>query len=77
MAERIDRCRLRSILRAKKMRQIRLAQMVGMSKQQVSDYVNERMIMSLETARRFARALDCYIDDLYDWVEDDEPRHKG
>jgi len=76
MAERIGRCRLRSILRSKKIRQSRLAEMVGMSKQQVSNYVNERAVMSLETARRFAKALDVSIEDLYEWVEDDKPRSR-
>lgn len=73
MAERIGRCRLRSLLRVRKIRQVRFAEMVGMTKQQVNDYVNGRSIMTLETARRVAQALDCTIDDLYDWVEDNEP----
>lgn len=76
MTERIGRCRLRSILRARKLRQNRFAEMVGMSKQQVNDYVNNRVIMSIETARRFAKVLDCQIDDLYEWVDVDEPRRK-
>lgn len=74
--ERIGRCRLRSILRARKLRQTRFAEMVGMTKQQVNDYVNDRAIMTLETARRVAKALGCQIEDLYDWVEDDEPRRR-
>jgi transcriptional regulator with XRE-family HTH domain len=74
MTVKIGRCRLRSILHARKLRQTRFAEMVGMSKQQINDYVNDRVIMSLETAMRFSKALDCRIEDLYEWIEDDGPR---
>lgn len=76
MAEKIGRCRLRSILRARKLRQTHFAEMVGMSKQQINDYVNNRVIMSIETARRFAKILDCQIDDLYEWEEDGPSRRE-
>lgn len=76
MADRIGRCRLGSILRSKKIRQTRFAEMVGMTKQQVNDYVNGRKIMTLETARRVAQTLGCKVEDLYEWVEDDEPCKK-
>lgn len=76
MAERIGRCRLRSLLRARKIRQVRFAEMVGMTKQQINNYVNDRAVMTMEIARRFAKVLDCHIDDLYEWVEDDEPRRR-
>lgn len=74
MTEKIGRCRLRSILRLKKISQTDLAVMTGLSKQQVNDHVNDRKIMSLETAARVARALKCDVLDLYEWVDDDESR---
>ncbi|MED4586690.1 helix-turn-helix transcriptional regulator [Brevibacillus choshinensis] len=74
MTERIGRCRLRSILRSKKISQTELAIMTGLSKQQVNDHVSDRKIMSLETAARVAKVLKCDIRDLYEWVDEDEPR---
>lgn len=70
MSERIGRCRLRSIIRAKKLTQVKLGKMVGMTKQQVNNYVTGDAVMNLETARRFAKALEVPIDDLYEWIEE-------
>ncbi|MBM7592223.1 helix-turn-helix transcriptional regulator [Brevibacillus fulvus] len=70
MTEKIGRCRLRQILRSRGIRQQQIADKLGMSKQQVNDYVNNRIVMSLETARRFAIALSCSIEDLYEWSSD-------
>ncbi|TQR29424.1 helix-turn-helix transcriptional regulator [Brevibacillus brevis] len=77
MDVKIGRCRLRSLLRARKITQIRFAEIVGMSKQQINDYVKNRVIMSIETAMRFAIILECRIEDLYEWVEVYGPRRKG
>lgn len=74
MTGRVGKCRLRALLRARKMRQVDLAERMGMSKQQMNDYVNDRITMSLATARRFALHLGCSIDDLYDWRPESELR---
>lgn len=77
MGLRIGRCRLRILLRERKLTQTRFAEMVGMSKQQINDYVNNRVIMSIETAMRFAIIFDCRIEDLYEWVEEYGPCRRG
>ncbi|HZG16914.1 MAG TPA: helix-turn-helix transcriptional regulator [Candidatus Bathyarchaeia archaeon] len=74
MTKKVGRCRLRSLLRARKMRQVTLAERMGMTKQQMNDYVTGRTTMSLGTARRFAVHLECSIDDLYEWLPDSELR---
>ncbi|WP_254068715.1 helix-turn-helix transcriptional regulator [Brevibacillus sp. 7WMA2] len=40
-----------------------------MKRQQLSDYANNRNVMSLSNARSIAHALGCHIDDLYEWIE--------
>ncbi|QSF42707.1 helix-turn-helix domain-containing protein [Paenibacillus tianjinensis] len=45
-----------------------LADKIGISKQQMSDYINLRTgIMSIQRAALIAYHLDCQIDDLFEW----------
>ena len=44
-----------------------LAEKSGMSRQQLSDYINLRFIMHLNKAKLIAELLDVKIDDLYEW----------
>ena len=69
MTIRSGRCRLRSILLAKKMSQTELAIKTSLSPQKISDYVNNRQYMSMMNAAKIAKALDVPIDDLYLWIE--------
>lgn len=55
------------ILKKKKLSQSEFAYKVGMSDSTISQYCNNRRIMSLETAKIIANALDLAIDDLYEW----------
>jgi DNA-binding XRE family transcriptional regulator len=57
------------------MTQQELANKVRMSKQQISDYANNRVTMSLKNAKTIASALRCHIDDLYEWIPI-EPKRK-
>lgn len=68
MSVEVGRCLVRSLLRQRGMTQQQLAEKIGMTKQQVSVYVTNEQQMSLKTARRFALALNCHIDDLYEWL---------
>jgi putative transcriptional regulator len=63
----VGHCLLQHLLDKKKMTQIELSRRTGISKQQISDYINNRRIMSLKNARIISRALGCIIDDLYKW----------
>jgi transcriptional regulator with XRE-family HTH domain len=49
-----------------------LADLSGMSKQQISDYINNRKKLSLRNAKRIASILKCHIDDLYEWLPDEK-----
>ena len=69
MTIRSSRCRLRSILRQKKMTQTELAFQTSLTPQKISDYVNNRQYMSMINAAKIAKALAVSIDDLYVWID--------
>jgi transcriptional regulator with XRE-family HTH domain len=58
------------------MTQRELADKVHMPKQQISDYANDRSVMSLINAKIIASALRCPIDDLYEWIPIDPSERK-
>lgn len=47
-----------------------LSDVTGISKSQISDYVNNRRIMSLPTAMTISMAVGCSINDLYEIVKE-------
>jgi transcriptional regulator with XRE-family HTH domain len=47
--------------------QAKLAEKIGKTKSQISDWENDRFVMEIETAKAIAIVLDCVIDDLYEW----------
>lgn len=51
------------------MSQQQLANKLRMDRRQISHYVTGDKTMSLTTAKTIASTLDCYIDDLYEWIE--------
>ncbi|MGM9987365.1 MAG: helix-turn-helix transcriptional regulator [Bacillaceae bacterium] len=63
----VGRCLLKPILKNKYMTQQNLADLTGMSKQEINTYANDRRKMSLKTAKIIAVALNLHIDDLYEW----------
>lgn len=65
----VGKCLLLDLLKDRKMTQQELANKTKISKQDISDYVNNRKTMSLRTAKIIARSLRCHIDDLYEWIE--------
>lgn len=44
-----------------------LANHLGITRQQINKYISNRQRMSLEVAYNIAAALDCAIEDLYEW----------
>lgn len=74
MTYQVGRCLLRFRLQLAKMSQAELARRLGITKQQVSKYVNGDRQMSLKTAKNVASLLKCSIEDLYEWdkVGEDE-----
>lgn len=63
----VGKCRVREILAAKRMTQKDLVSKTGIHKQHISAYINNRRKMNLSTAKTIASALDCSIDELYEW----------
>ncbi|WP_339273805.1 helix-turn-helix transcriptional regulator [Paenibacillus sp. FSL W8-0426] len=66
----VGKCRLREILKAKKMTQVELAALTGISKQQINNYINRQHIvgvMGLGTLRTIAEALK--LDSPYELYE--------
>lgn len=64
----VGKCRLRILLKERKISQNELASKVGMSKQQINDYISGHTAsMSLKTAKNIAHALGCHIEELYEW----------
>lgn len=68
MAYQIGKCLLSKRLRQVGMSQAQLAERLGVQRQQVSKWVRDEQGMSLESAKNVASILDCYIDDLYEWI---------
>lgn len=64
----VGRCLLAEILHSKRMSQQDLADKSGIHKTEINDYIHKRKGMSLRTARTLAKALNCYMDDLYEWI---------
>lgn len=62
------RCRLRYLLAVRKMKQIDLARRTGYSRHQISNWVNNRELMSWDAGLTVAYVLDCHMEDLYDTV---------
>lgn len=51
------------------MTQLELADLLGVTEQQINKYVNDRQKMSLKTSYNVAKTLNCHIENLYEWVE--------
>ncbi|AIQ61871.1 hypothetical protein PSTEL_00750 [Paenibacillus stellifer] len=60
------RCRLKYLLTKSKLTQAELARRTGYSRQQVSNWANNREMMSFDAAATVANALNCHMEDLYE-----------
>jgi putative transcriptional regulator len=75
----VGRCRIQELLDARGMTQQQLADMTGMSKQYVNDKIRNRGKhgMWIDSAKTISRALNCSIEDLYEWIPDQEAKGKS
>jgi putative transcriptional regulator len=64
------RCLLKQILRKKRLRQQWLSDMTGIAKSQISEYSNNKTVMSLPTLMTIAKALNCSMDEIYEIVKE-------
>jgi putative transcriptional regulator len=68
----VGKCLLSDRLKKADLTQTELSELTKITKSQISEYVNNKHIMSLETARIISNTLNCSIEDLYEWVTDEE-----
>lgn len=64
----VGKCLLADRLRRTGISQQRLAELTGIRKTQISDYVHNRRVMNIRNAKTIATVLNCHIDDLYEFV---------
>ncbi|WP_432803538.1 helix-turn-helix domain-containing protein [Bacillus safensis] len=60
-------CRIKELCYKRGYSLTQLAEMVGISKTQLSDYIALRNVPNVEMAYSIARCLDCPVEDLYNW----------
>lgn len=63
----VKRCHLRKILKRIGMTQTELSELTGKAEAKISDYCNNKSVMSLKTAALIAHIVGCSIDDLYEF----------
>jgi plasmid maintenance system antidote protein VapI len=63
----VGRCQLRKLLKQIDMTQTELAELTGKAEAKISDYCNDKAVMSLATAAVIAKVIGCHIDDLYEF----------
>ena len=63
----VKRCHLRNLLKQIGMTQTELSELSGKAEAKISDYCNNKAIMSLRTAALIAHIVGCNIDDLYEF----------
>jgi transcriptional regulator with XRE-family HTH domain len=65
----IGSCRLHILLDKNCLTLTELSLKSGISLQQLSQYANNKRIMSISTARKIAQFFEITIDDLYEWID--------
>lgn len=63
----IGSCLLSDQLRKADLTQAELAELTNIHKSQISEYVNNKHVMSLESAKTISYVLNCSIEELYQW----------
>jgi putative transcriptional regulator len=63
----VGKCLLRDRLLEADLTQTQLAEKTYIPKSQISEYVNNKHVMSLESAKIISHALNCTIEELYEW----------
>lgn len=69
--ENVLHCHLREIINDKGLKQTKLAEKMRVSKQTMSAWSTGRITPPLESAFKLARMLECTVEELWEYVEDD------
>lgn len=64
----VGKCLLSDRLLLARMTQQELADRLGVTRQQINSYTNDRRVMTLPIAKNISAILHCDIDDLYIWI---------
>ncbi|RAL21997.1 helix-turn-helix transcriptional regulator [Thermoflavimicrobium daqui] len=64
--------RIKEIMKKKGIKQDQLAEMLGIKQQMISSYVRGVNIPSLERAHQIAHYLGCKVDELHEYIPDEE-----
>jgi transcriptional regulator with XRE-family HTH domain len=67
MRYKVGRCRLRELRNRRGWTQDELSRRSGVYSKLISAYETNDRVMMLGNAKSLANALECFIDDLYDW----------
>lgn len=61
----VERCLLLDLLRKRGMTQTDLADLLGIPKQRINEYVNDRHVMPYNIAYSISKTIHCDMADLY------------
>ena len=64
----VGKCLLSDRLKYADISQQELAELMNMQKSRISEYVNNKHVMSYETAKNISVILGCSMDELYQWL---------
>lgn len=67
----VGKCKLSDLLKAIDLNQQELAERLNIPKSTISEYVNNKHVMSFERAKNISAEIGCKMEDLYEWVADD------
>ncbi|WP_411809462.1 helix-turn-helix transcriptional regulator [Bacillus haynesii] len=73
----VGKCRIPELCSNRGIDQTQLAAKVGLTKQQITDYVSLRNKPSIERSYNLAKILGCSIEDLYEWTEVSDTKTEG
>lgn len=69
MAYSRGRCLLQSLLDQANISQSELSRRSGISQRMISYYALDQKLMNYTAARKIADALNCKMEDLYEWLQ--------
>ncbi|UED78077.1 helix-turn-helix transcriptional regulator [Brevibacillus sp. DP1.3A] len=69
MSYQVGRCLLADRLKDAGMTPAELAEKLGMSLSQISEYIHNKRVMTLKNARTISEMLGCSMESMYEWIK--------
>lgn len=63
---------IREVIKEKGFTNKEVANLMGVDQNTISRYAKGRIKITLESAAKLARVLNCKVDDLYKWEDEDK-----